>query len=102
MFHVIGSSLAGDLLRERIERFGGTVADDYLKSGFIVVPQWEEKNNRSLVLFKLKKYYQKINDDLVIIDGKFMSKLPHTVTELFIDKCIEMNSVADPEDYKFS
>ena len=102
VFHVIGSSLAGDLLRERIERFGGTVADDYLKSGFIVVPQWEEKNNRSLVLFKLKKYYQKINDDLVIIDGKFMSKLPHTVTELFIDKCIEMNSIADPEDYKFS
>ncbi|KAI3402357.2 LIG4 [Candida oxycetoniae] len=99
--HVMGTSLASRLLRERIERFAANTVDDYVNSGYIVIPFWEEQNNRHLTMIRLKKYYEKIDKELKIMDGRFVNKIPFTVTEGFINKSIEMNSIADAEDFKY-
>lgn len=100
-FHVIGTSLAGQLVKNRIERFSGEVVDDFVNCGYIVVPSYEEEELRQQTIATLKKIYEQINRNLRISNGKFRSKIPFSVTENFIHESIRSNSVADPEDYKF-
>lgn len=101
-FHVIGTSLACQLVKDRIERFSGEVVDDFVNCGYIVVPSFEEEEFRQETIATLKRIYETINQNLQISEeGKFANKIPFTVIEKFIHDCIKFNSVVDPEDYKF-
>ncbi|CAK9440496.1 uncharacterized protein LODBEIA_P45850 [Lodderomyces beijingensis] len=100
-FHVVGTSLASELLRQRIERFNGEITEKYADAGYIVVPEWEYQSNKELTQFRINKCYENIDKNLEFVDGKPTRRIPFTVTEAFVEKCIASNCIADPEDYKY-
>ena len=100
-FHVIGQSIATQLVKDRVERFSGEVIDDYVNCGYIVVPNFEEEEFRLETITILNQIYREIDQNLHIRDGRFTSRIPFTVVEKFIHDSIKSNSVVDPEDYKF-
>ncbi|KAI5954063.1 LIG4 [Candida margitis] len=101
-FYVIGKSIASQLVKERIERFSGEVVNDFIQCGYIVVPNYEEKEFRDETLATVKEIYQAINDNLRFTpEGRFIPRIPFTVMEDFIGASIKSNSVVDPDDYKF-
>ncbi|KAI5951697.1 LIG4 [Candida jiufengensis] len=99
-FFVLGDSLSTQVLKERIQRFGGNITEDYVNCGYIVIPKVEEIKNRDKTFFRIKRIYREIDENLEIRDGKFMNKLPFTVLEGFIEASIDVNCIVDPQDHK--
>ncbi|CAI5756376.1 unnamed protein product [Candida verbasci] len=97
-FYVLDDgSLDGFVLKEKIERFSGELIDDYLNCYYIVVPKKHEIN----VDIEIDSMFKEISDSVQFENGKLISRIPVLVNENFIDKCIELNSIADPDDYKY-
>ncbi|KAI5964612.1 LIG4 [Candida pseudojiufengensis] len=99
-FYVLGDSLSSQVIKERIQRFGGNITEDFINCGYIVVSRRDEIKEREKTNFKVREILREIDDNLEIRNGKFKNGLPHTVLEGFIEESIKFNCIVDPQDYK--
>ncbi|KAK6198133.1 DNA ligase IV [Scheffersomyces amazonensis] len=86
------------MLKDRIERYGGTVVDDFLNCSFIVTTS---TNERAETLTKVNAITKQISENVEFQDDKLITRIPSVVTEQFITECIKHNTLVDADDYKF-
>ncbi|EMG50892.1 LIG4 DNA ligase 4 [Candida maltosa Xu316] len=98
-FHVLGDSLNSQLLQDRIERFNGEIKYNFLECFYIVIP--DKLHSREQTLAQVNRMSKQIAESMVINENGSTSRIPCFVTESFITKSIDLNSIVDPDDFKF-
>lgn len=97
-FYVCGNNLSARFLKERIERFSGDLSKHFIECCYIVIP---DNHSRPLMLREIDKMSNQISREMVIDENGGSSRIPHFVTEAFVQASIKMNYIPDPDDYKF-
>lgn len=93
-------SLYARMMEVRINKFGGLITTNFLEASYIVVPAEEDKLYRESILQECDRISHHIGENIQFTDDT-ITKIPHIVTESFIDTCIKENAIPDPDDYKF-
>ncbi|KAK6464472.1 DNA ligase IV [Scheffersomyces coipomensis] len=98
---VVGNGKGVEKLRNRIEKYGGEISEDYLQSSFIIAYQDEDDGSDDRIKSTINDISKSISENVKFDEGSKISKIPNIVTKKFIEVCIERNVIVDADDYKY-